>query len=139
MDKVLSIIKNTKILGIVGAVLLIIGTFFNFYTVSLFGYKSSMQLIEAGEGKVMIILGIAALAIIFIDFIISKIPEGKADFLKKLRNQKFTLVPAVIAAIVLFMASSEETYGLAKLAFGFYVLLIGIIALAAYGIFYKGE
>ena len=54
MDKVLSVIKNTKILGIVGAVLLIIGNFFNFYTISLFGFETSINLIEVTQGKLIL-------------------------------------------------------------------------------------
>jgi len=139
MDKVLSILKNSKIPGIVGAILLIVGNFFSFYTISFFGISSSVNLISSTQGKLILLLGLFALVIIFIDFIISKIPEGKADFLKKLRNQKLTLVSSIASAILLFLATNGDTYGIAKLAFGFYVILIGIIALATYGIFYKGE
>ena len=78
-------------------------------------------------------------AMIFIDFIISKIPEGKATFLLNLRNQKLILIPAAIALILLIVSANQDTYGLGKLAFGFYLLLIGIIALVAYPFMYKGE
>ena len=78
MDKVLSVLKSTKILGIVGSILLIIGTLFPFYTVSFLGIKASVKLIESTTGKIMLIVGIISLAMIFIDFIIIKIPEGKA-------------------------------------------------------------
>lgn len=139
MDKVLSVLKNTKILGIVGSILLIIGTLFPFYTVSFLGIKASVKLIENTAGKIMLVVGIVSLAMIFIDFIISKIPEGKATFLSKLRNQKLVLIPAAIALILLIVSANQDTYGLGKLAFGFYLLLIGIIALVAYPFMYKGE
>ena len=139
MDKVLSVLKSTKILGIVGSILLIIGTLFPFYTVSFLGIKASVKLIENTAGKIMLIVGIISLAMIFIDFIISKIPEGKATFLLNLRNQKLILIPAAIALILLIVSANQDTYGLGKLAFGFYLLLIGIIALAAYPFMYKGE
>lgn len=139
MDKVLSVLKSTKILGIVGSILLIIGTLFPFYTVSFLGIKASVKLIENTTGKIMLIVGIISLAMIFIDFIISKIPEGKATFLLNLRNQKLILIPAAIALILLIISANQDTYGLGKLAFGFYLLLIGIIALVAYPFMYKGE
>lgn len=139
MDKVLSVLKSTKILGIVGSILLIIGTLFPFYTVSFLGIKASVKLIENTTGKIMLIVGIISLAMIFIDFIISKIPEGKATFLLNLRNQKLILIPAAIALILLIVSANQDTYGLGKLAFGFYLLLIGIIALVAYPFMYKGK
>lgn len=139
MDKVLSVLKSTKILGIVGSILLIIGTLFPFYTVSFLGIKASVKLIESTTGKIMLIVGIISLAMIFIDFIISKIPEGKATFLLNLRNQKLILIPAAIALILLIVSANQDTYGLGKLAFGFYLLLIGIIALVAYPFMYKGK
>ena len=139
MDKVLSVLKSTKILGIVGSILLIIGTLFPFYTVSFLGIKASVKLIENTAGKIMLIVGIISLAMIFIDFIINKIPEGKATFLLNLRNQKLILIPAAIALILLIVSANQDTYGLGKLAFGFYLLLIGIIALVAYPFMYKGE
>jgi len=139
MDKVLSVLKSTKILGIVGSILLIIGTLFPFYTVSFLGIKASVKLIENTTGKIMLIVGIISLAMIFIDFIISKIPEGKATFLLNLRNQKLILIPAAIVLILLIVSANQDTYGLGKLAFGFYLLLIGIIALVAYPFMYKGE
>lgn len=139
MDKVLSVLKSTKILGIVGSILLIIGTLFPFYTVSFLGIKASVKLIENTTGKIMLIVGIISLAMIFIDFIISKIPEGKATFLLNLRNQKLILIPAAIALILLIVSANQDTYGLGKLAFGFYLLLIGIITLVAYPFMYKGE
>ena len=137
MDKVLSVLKNSKILGIVGAILLIIGNFFSFATVKMFWVEESFSFIE-GDGVFVLILGILALLIIFIDFILSKIPEGKLKFLFKLRNQKIVLIPAIISAIILFVDGSEAfEYGSAGL--GFYLLLIGVIALVVYPFLYKGD
>ena len=137
MDKVLSVLKNSKILGIVGAILLIIGNFFTFASVKVLWVEQSVSFIE-GDGVFVLISGILALLIIFIDFILSKIPEGKLKFLFELRNQKFVLVPAIISAIILFIDGSESfDYGSAGL--GFYLLLIGVIALAIYPFLYKGD
>ena len=135
MEKVLSILKSTKILGIVGAALLIIGNFFNFATVSFFGFESSVTFLE-GDGKFVLALGILALVIIFIDLIINKFPN--INFLQKLRNQKLTLISAIISAIIIFIDAGDAfEYGDAGL--GFYMLVLGVIALAAYPFLYKGN
>ena len=137
MDKVLSVLKNTKILGIIGAILLIIGNFFTFASVKVLWVEQSVSFIE-GNGVFVLILGILALLIIFIDFILSKIPEGKLKFLFKLRNQKIVLIPAIISAIILFIDGSES-FELGSAGLGFYLLLIGVIALAIYPFLYKGD
>lgn len=137
MDKVLSVLKNTKILGIIGAILLIIGNFFTFASVKVLWVEQSVSFIE-GDGVFVLILGILALLIVFIDFILSKIPEGKLKFLFKLRNQKIVLIPAIISAIILFIDGSES-FELGSAGLGFYLLLIGVIALAIYPFLYKGD
>ena len=137
MDKVLSVLKNTKILGIIGAILLIIGNFFTFASVKVLWVEQSVSFIE-GNGVFVLILGILALLIIFIDFILSKIPEGKLKFLFKLRNQKIVLIPAIISAIILFIDGSES-FELGSAGLGFYLLLIGVIALVIYPFLYKGD
>lgn len=137
MDK----LKTTKILGIVGAILLIVGNFFPFVTVKLFGMKESVSFME-GDGIFTLILGIIALAMVLIDFILAKIPEGKFKFLFKLRNQKLLLIPAIISAIIVIIDITntlDESYGLAHIGFGFWVLVIGIVALAAHAFIYKGN
>ena len=103
----------------------------------MFWVEESVSFIER-DGVFVLILGILALLIIFIDFILSKIPEGKLKFLFKLRNQKIVLIPAIISAIILFVdGSGAFEYGSAGL--GFYLLLIGVIALAVYPFLYKGD
>lgn len=138
MDKVLSVLKNTKILGIIGAILLIIGNFFTFASVKVLWVEQSVSFIESGDGVFVLILGILALLIVFIDFILSKIPEGKLKFLFKLRNQKIVLIPAIISAIILFIDGSDA-FEMGSAGLGFYLLLIGVIALAIYPFLYKGD
>ena len=137
MDKVLSVLKNSKILGIVGAILLIIGNFFSFATVKMFWVEESVSFIE-GDGVFVLISGIISLLIIFIDFILSKIPEGKLKFLFKLRNQKIVLIPAIISAIILFI-DGRNAFDVGSAGLGFYLLLIGIIALVIYPFVYKED
>lgn len=129
-------LKKTKILGIVGALLLIIGNFFPFVTIKFWGLKESVTFIE-GDGVFTLILGIIALALLFIDFIIAKLPEGKMTFLSKLRNPKFLLIPAIISAIILFMDRDSLDVGHAGL--GFYMLILGIIALVVFPFIYTED
>jgi len=129
-------LKKTKILGIVGSLLLILGNFFPFVTMKVWGIKVSAKFID-GDGIFILILGILALAIIFIDFIIAKIPEGKMAFLSKLRNPMFTLIPAIASAVILLMNLDSLDDG--KAGLGFYMLLLGTIALVVFPFMYKGE
>ena len=131
-------LKKTKILGAVGAILLIIGNFFPFMTIKFFG-KHSVNFIEGdGNGVFTLILGIIALLLIFIDFIIAKIPEGKANFLYKLRSPKAVLVPAILSAIIIIV-DSDDAFDLGSPGFGFWCLVIGVVALIAHAFIYKGD
>ncbi len=126
-------LKKTKILGAVGAILLIIGNFFPFMTIR----KHSVNFIE-GDGVFTLILGIIALLLIFIDFIIAKIPEGKANFLYKLRNPKWLLVPGILSAIII-LVDSGDAFELGSPGFGFWLLVIGVVAVIAHAFLYKGD
>ena len=129
-------LKTTKILGAVGAMLLIIGNFFPFMTIKFFG-KRSINFID-GNGVFTLILGIIALLLIFIDLIIAKIPEGKANFLYKLRNPKWLLVPGILSAIII-LVDSGDVFELGSPGFGFWLLVIGVVAVIAHAFIYKGD
>lgn len=129
-------LKTTKILGAVGAILLIIGNFFPFMTIKFFG-KRSINFID-GDGVFTLILGIIALLLIFIDLIIAKIPEGKANFLYKLRNPKWLLVPGILSAIII-LVDSGDVFELGSPGFGFWLLVIGAVAVIAHAFIYKGD
>lgn len=129
-------LKTTKILGAVGAILLIIGNFFPFMTIKFFG-KRSINFID-GDGVFTLILGIIALLLIFIDLIIAKIPEGKANFLYKLRNPKWLLVPGILSAIII-LVDSGDAFELGSPGFGFWLLVIGVVAVIAHAFIYKGD
>ena len=135
MEKVLQFLKNTKILGIVGAILLIVGNFFTFATTKVLWIETSVKFIE-GDGVFVLILGILALLIVFVDFILSKIPEGKLKFLFKLRNQKFVLVPPIISPIILFI-DGTNAFDVGSTGLAFYLLLIGVFTLIIYPFLFK--
>jgi len=133
-------LKNTKILGIIGNVLLIIAVFLPIYSVSILGYTQSVSYIQ-GDGVIVLILAIVNLVLIFAD----KIGE-KVEFFKKLTNPKFTLIPTAIIAIMLIMLSTSfSSSGLSSLgsmgglSIGFWLLWVGVVVAAIYPFLYKGE
>ena len=137
MNNVMDKLKNTKLLGIIGNALVLVGTFLPMYTISLFGISKSVSFIQ-GEGVFVTILTVISLLIIFADKLSDKVP-----FFEKLTNQKLTLVTSAISAIVLIITVSRVSgtgYGsLFSFGFGFYLLIIGLIAAVAYPLLYKGE
>ena len=99
MDKFMEKIKGTKILGIIGNLILAVAVFLPVLTVSvsLFGISQSQSISYIqGDGIFVLILAIVNLLIIFAD----KLSE-KVAFMKKLSNQKFTLIPTAI--VVMFI------------------------------------
>ncbi len=148
MENVLSTIKDkvatTKVLAIIGVVLIIAGLFFNVGTLKfkvdkkamkkeleaeMGDYKSVLgddyvdkQLDELSKmakrydskgtamkcwgGFVMLIGGVAALALVYIDFVKAKLPEEtvkKITFWDKLENRKAVWVPAILILVVLIL------------------------------------
>lgn len=136
MDK----LKNTKILGIAGNALLLVGTFLPMF--SALGISIS-YVAKGGDGILVFFLAIISLLIVFADKIKSNIP-----FFEKLTNQKLTLIPSIISAILIiinaFSINSQSGNILGAiikptLGFGFYVMVIGLVAAIAYPFVYKGE
>lgn len=148
MDKFMEKIKGTKILGIVGNIILAVAVFLPVLTVSvsLFGISQSQSLSYIqGDGVFVLILAILNLVIIFADKISSKVA-----FMKKLENQKFTLIPTAIVAILLIVLAVNGTSSLGELGqlaslanvsfgIGFWLLWVGTILSAIYPFLYKGN
>lgn len=137
MNNFMEKLKNTKILGIVGNALLLIGTFLPMFVVSFLGLSQSVSFIQGADGVIVALLSIASLLIIFADKLSSKVP-----FFEKLTNQKLTLVTTAISAILLIIAVSSvsKSYGsLTSFGFGFYVMILGLVGAIAYPFLYKGE
>ena len=133
MDK----LKNSKLLGIIGNAVLLVGTFLPMYTISFFGISSSVSYVQ-GDGIFVIILSIIALLMIFADKLAEKVP-----FFSKLTNPKLTLIPTAISAILLVIAITSVAgsgYGsLFSFGIGFYLMIIGLVAAVVYPFLYKGE
>ncbi len=141
-------LKSTKLLGIIGAIVTIIGLFLPFATVTAkaFGIKHSESItyIQA-DGLYVLLLAVITLLMIFSD----KLSE-KVAFFRKISNMKLVLVPTVLAAIILIfdminaadvvgdvstsLVSAEISYGI-----GLWVLWIGLIATAIFPFIYKKD
>lgn len=139
-------LKNTKLLGIIGAIVTIIGLFLPFATVTAkalgIKYSESVTYIQA-DGIFVLILTIITLLMIFSD----KLSE-KVAFFKKLSNVKLVLIPTILSAIILIfdmanaasvigdasssLVKAEVSYGI-----GLWVLWIGLIATAVFPFLYK--
>ena len=113
--------KNSKLIGLIGAAVVVIGVFLPFLkvTVSFLGYSASdtVSFIDSWEGKVTLIFGALA---------------GVALFLKKNGLASIpTLLSFVFTIWGVIDGKSEKTYGLGKItcSWGFYIILVGIIAI----------
>lgn len=132
-------IKNTKVLGIIGNAIIIVSLFCTWAVAETKGLnlRVAVQLIEGSDGKWELVLSIVSLIIIFSD----KIP---LDFLKRVSNMKFTLIPTIIQLIIIInnlsrinrINSGSISY---HFGIGFYLLIIGIVALFAFPFVYKQE
>lgn len=103
--------NQTKLMVLIGSIAAIIGCFMPFYKVSVWGISESVSYIE-GDGVIAIILAVAAIV------------------LAVLNLQKFSLIPASIAMIVLIVdisGANDAAMGFGSLSIGAYVLLLGTI------------
>ena len=144
MNDFMNKLKTTKILGIIGNALILIGVFLPMID-SILGSYSLLALEDLGRklggqglgfGIVLIIIAIFNFIIIFSDKIIAAVPSIPA--LEKLRNQKLTVGTTVVVAVLFFMSVSKF-FGLVTFSFGFYVLILGIILSIVYPFLYKGD
>ena len=120
--------------------------FLTFYYNSLFGISQSQSISYIqGDGIFVLILAIVNLLIIFAD----KLSE-KVAFMKKLSNQKFTLIPTAIIVILLIVLISGKSSAIGQLGsyaslanisygIGFWLLWIGAVISAIYPFLYKGN
>lgn len=200
-------VKTTKVLAIVGVILIILGLFFNvgrmhfklqkedarksieaevgdyasyfgddYITSQLDSLEKMAEAMEFEEtamnywgGYAMLILGVVALALVFIDFVKAKLPVATAEKIKfwdVLKNKKLiTLVAAVILVLLVVtwttplkkefadsvgiemkevndeLKEGEENFVKAKysLGTGFIFIFLGAVSLGAYPFLYKPE
>lgn len=149
MDKVMSFVKEKKYLGMIAHALIIIGTFLPLMTISVkflgVSNSQSFSYIQAGgAGWLTLILSVIALLMIFADKLEEKVP-----FFANLANQKFTLIPTAISAIILIINLQNYTssgasalvssLGAASFSIGFWIIVVGLVAAVVYPFLYKGD
>ena len=118
MEKLKEKVTTTKILGVVGMVVLILSNFFVFASYR----KEEVKFIE-GDGIIVLIAAVVALIMLFL-----------------CKKQKFTLIPTVIAALVIVYDAYNMSDYSSRVSFGlgFYLAIIGAILSIAYPFLYKG-
>lgn len=144
MNEIMNKLKTTKILGIVGNALIILGVFLPMIN-SIIGSYSLLALEDLGRklggsglgyGIWLIIIAVVNFLVIFSDKLCAALPSLPA--LEKLKNQKFTVGTTAVVAVLFFMSVSQF-FGVVTFAFGFYVLILGIILSLVYPFIYKGD
>lgn len=141
----MEIIKNKRILALVGIGALILACFLPYYTISLWGYSQSLSLWGYLEGKIVLLLTLASSLFIFQDYIEKYVPQlynsGLGKLVKKVNNPKYALVPTILVALlaISLMIRIDVDSSYINFGLGFWVLWIGIIALVGHAIFYKKQ
>lgn len=141
----MEVIRNKRILALVGIIALLLGTFLPYYTFSFLGISKSISLWEYWEGKIVLTLTLANALFIFKDWIEKYVPQlfnnNIGRMVEKANNPKFSLIPTILIAgfaIYMFMKMDINLEYL-KHGLGFYSLWIGVIALVGHAIFYKKQ
>ena len=138
----MSKIRNTIIIGVIGLVLTFLGTILPYFTISVFGYGTSISLLGYWEGKIILVLLFASLLFICKDYIEKFLPQlfdlGLGSKIKD-ANPKFVLIPTILMAVfaiwLFFSIEIDMTY--IKYGIGFWLLWIGIICLLVHSFIYK--
>lgn len=139
----MEVIKNKKILALIGIITLLLGTFLPYFTVSVFGYSQSISLWGYWEGKIVLALTLANALFIFKDWIEQYVPQlfnnNIGRLVEKANNPKFSLIPTILitcfAVYMIINIDVDSEY--IKYGLGFYLLWVGIISLIGHAIFYK--
>lgn len=119
MEQLKEKVKTTKILGIIGYVVLILSNFFIFAS-----YKKEEVKFIDGDGIIVLIAAVVGLIMLFL-----------------CKKQKFTLIPTVISALIIIYDASQmaDLSSKVKFGFGFYLSIIGVILAVVYPFLYKGN
>lgn len=136
-NKVINFMKNSKLLGIIGAALVIIGVFLPLVKAEIWFLSESISYIK-GDGIFPLILSVITLIMIFADVIAQKV-ESLSNIFNKISNPKLTLIPTIISIVIIItmMVDFSENSGYITYQIGFYTIWLGLILSLLYGIFYK--
>lgn len=139
MEKIIEKCKNTRILGLIGIICLILGMILPYYSISVLSYTLTISLIDYIEGRIVILISILELLLIFMDFVEKYIPSlFKSNIAQKIKghdNPKYTLIPTAIMVILIIYLMTVS--GFKYFSVGFYVTLVGVICLILYAFLYK--
>lgn len=141
----MEVIKNKRILALVGIIGLILGSFLPYYKISFLGISKTIALWGYLEGKVIFILTLANALFIFQDYIEKYVPQlfnnWVGNIVQKAKNPKLSIVPTILAAlfVISLIIRIDIDTNYVKYGLGFWVLWIGIISLIGHSIFYKKE
>ena len=139
----MEVIKNKRILAIIGIAGLVLSCFFPYFKISILGYSRSISLWGYWEGKIIVLLALANALFIFQDFIEKYIPQlfnnWIGSIVKKTNNPKFSLIPTILVAVfaISLIMKVDVDFDYIKYGLGFYILWIGILSLIGHAIFYR--
>lgn len=141
----MEVIKNKRVLALVGIAGLILGCFLPYYTISIFGYTQSIPLWGYWEGKIILVLALANVLFIFQDYVKKYLPQlfnnWVGNIVQKAENPKSALVPTILVAVfaISLIIRLDVNSEYIKYGLGFYILWVGIIALVGHAILYKNK
>jgi len=139
----MEVIKNKRILALIGIICLVVGCFLPYFSVQFLGISQSYSLWGYWEGKVIFTLTLANALFIFSDEIKKYVPQlfnsNMGKIIDKVNNPKFALIPTIIATAFLIYLFTEfsDVKDLIKYGLGFYTVWLGVLALIGHSIFYK--
>lgn len=139
----MEMIKNKRVLALVGIICLLAGTFLPYIKISFFTYSYSISLWGYWEGKIVLALTLANALFIFKDWIEKNIPQlfnnNIGRLVEKANNPKFSLVPTIlIAGFAIYMLNTiDADSDYIKYGMGFWTLWLGVLSLVGHAIFYK--
>lgn len=140
----MEVIKNKRILALVGISCLFLGSAIPYYKFTLLGYSYNISLWNYWEGKIIVILILANTMFIFKDYLQKYVPHVFNSSLgKKIENanSKLAIIPTILVAlfVVYLTAHLNVTSEYIKHGLGFYTLWIGVVSLVGHVIFYKSS
>ncbi|MBO6232482.1 MAG: hypothetical protein J6N78_00205 [Clostridia bacterium] len=142
----MEILKTKKYLGMIGTALVIVGLFLPFasISVSLFGVSAGSTSISLFSGAPFYAILVLACSILSLLVIFSDKLADKAAFFEKLKNQKIVAIASIVSAVLVIINAvsvpgSAGGFGKVSLGFGFWIIVVGLVAAIAYPFLYKGE
>ncbi len=138
----MDVLKNKRILAIIGIACLFVGTITPYFQVSFLGYSYSISLWKYWEGKIIVVLIILNTMFIFRDFLQKDIPRVfNSNLGRKIENAspKLSIIPTILVVgfVIYLNTKSDFNSEYLKNGLGFYLLWLGVICLVAHAILYK--